>query len=153
MSLALAALALGIGGDVLAGSKTIDAKSIAADLFALSRVEMQGRDSPSAALERAAQIISTRMAELGYEPAADAREQLAPFLEEDSEDGASEVEPNLYLRPFTRGLEAPVPEECSFLIPDDGVGVVRGAFVVWKVKDFAIAITEGLSLGSVFGVS
>jgi len=118
--LALVSLSLWLGGDVVAGSKTIDAKSIEEDLFALSRVEMRGRDSPSAALSRAAELISARMEELGYEPASDARERLAPYLKEPAEAGATVATPNLYLRPFTRGLEAPVPEDCSFEFQIDG---------------------------------
>jgi len=117
--LAIAALSVWVGGDVLAGSKAIDAKAIEADLFALSRVEMQGRDSPSAALSRAAKMISARLEELGYEPAPDAMERLG-VPKRAAEDGGTVSTPNLYLRPFTRGLEAPVPEECAFTFTMEG---------------------------------
>lgn len=112
LGLALAVLG---GGDILAGSKTIDVKSIERDLFAFARMEMQGRDSPSAGQRRAAELISARMAEFGFVPAADASERLAPYTEVEAVEGASAVAPNLYLRPFTRGLEAPVAAECSFV--------------------------------------
>ena len=114
------ALLLALAGDVVSGSKAIDDRLIAEDLFTLSRHEMLGRDSPSAALSRAAEMISGRYAELGLQPAPDAEERLAPFVPSEPQEGATATQPNLFLRPFTRGLEAPVPEECSFTYTLDG---------------------------------
>jgi len=110
----LFSLVLSLGVDVLAGSKVIDDRSIEADLFTLSRHEMLGRDSPSAALRRAAEMISERYASIGLVPAPDAKELLEPYSGVEVGEGESATLPNLYLRPFTRGLEAPVEDECSF---------------------------------------
>jgi len=111
---------LALAGDVVAGSKAIDDKSIEDDLFTLSRQEMEGRDSPSAALTRAAEMISLRFSELGLAPAADAEARLERYSRAPEREGETATQVNLYLRPFTRGLEAPVPEECSFKYSIDG---------------------------------
>ena len=113
-------LTLAFAGDVLAGSKVIDEKSIEEDLFSLSRQEMEGRDSPSAALRRASKMISARFAKLGLEPAADAEARLERYKRAPVQEGATATQPDLYLRPFTRGLEAPVPDECSFTYSIEG---------------------------------
>ena len=110
---------LAFGGDILDGSKAIEEKSIAEDVAFLARVEMEGRDSPSAGQRRAAEYISARFRSFGLLPCEDADEVLARFGEKVADQGepvpgatsASEVS---YLRPFERGLEAPVVEECRF---------------------------------------
>jgi hypothetical protein len=118
-----------LAGDILAGSKVIDERAIEEDLFTLSRQEMEGRDSPSAALRRASKLISARFSKLGLVPAPDAEARLERYLKPSAQDGATVVKPDLFLRPFTRGLEAPVPDECSFTYSisgsdDPGVGVM-----------------------------
>ncbi len=120
---------LALAGDVLAGSKVIDERAIEEDLFVLSRQEMEGRDSPSAALRRASELISARFAEHGLVPAPDAEARLERYRGPAVEEGATAVSLNLFLRPFTRGLEAPVSEECSFTYSiegaeEPGVGVM-----------------------------
>ena len=130
---------LALAGDVLAGSKVIDERAIEEDLFVLSRQEMEGRDSPSAALRRASELISARFAEHGLVPAPDAEARLERYRGPAVEEGATAVSLNLFLRPFTRGLEAPVSEECSFTYSiegaeEPGVGVMGVDWVRWQPK-------------------
>lgn len=118
---------LGLGGDVLDGSKAIEEKSIAEDVAFLARVEMEGRDSPSAGQRRAADYISARFRSFGLLPCEDADEVLARFGVQVADQGepvpgatsSSEVS---YLRPFERGLEAPVVEDCRFTFGGGGAG-------------------------------
>ena len=67
------------------------------DLLQLASAPLEGRDSPSAGLERAAQYIEGRLKAAGFKP-----------LEGDS-----------YRRAFTRELPEPVPGECSLRLTLD----------------------------------
>ena len=121
----LVLILLSLGGDVLDGSKAIKAKSIADDLFDLARLEMEGRDSPSPGQRRAAALISDRFRSLGLVPCADSADLLSRFGEtgapaEDAAPGATGVARTSYLRPFERGLEAPVLEDCTFSFRSGG---------------------------------
>ena len=123
----LALILLSQGGDILDGSKAIKEAAIAADLFDLARVEMEGRDSPSSGQQRAADLIAERFRSLGLVPCADSEEVLARFegggaSEEEGEPGRTAVTGGSYRRPFQRGLEAPVFAECSLNYQIEGAG-------------------------------
>ena len=77
--------------DPKAGFGTITEEDLQRDLVQLASAPLEGRDSPSAGLERAADWVIGRLQEAGLEG-------LGP-------DGS-------FLRPFERRLEAPVPEAC-----------------------------------------
>ncbi len=87
----LLALALPSGGgapDLGTGFATIREKDVAAHLSEIASPELEGRDSPSPGLERAAAYIEGRLREWGLQPVADdsyrmtfTREYVAPALD------------------------------------------------------------------------
>lgn len=105
-----------------AGHAAIRRANLERHLDAIAGLRLEGRDSPSPGLRRAAEYVSTRFRELGLEPAPDALSVLREFEPglagpgETSEGTSSGAAPNLYLRPFTRPLEAPVLEECELVV-------------------------------------
>jgi hypothetical protein len=130
--ISLVLLLLSMSGDVLEGSKAIKEKSIAADLFDLARVEMEGRDSPSSGQRRAADLIVERFKSVGLVPCEDSEEVMNRFdadsspenagssPDKEGEAGSTQVAGGTFLRPFTRGLEAPVIEDCSLSYEPEG---------------------------------
>ncbi len=121
----LAAFAPEGGHGPAAGHAAIRRANLEGHLEAIADLRLAGRDSPSPGLRRAAEYISSRFRALGLEPAPDALSLLREFepgLDGPEGEGAAEptsssAAPNLFLRPFTRPLEAPVLEECELLLP------------------------------------
>lgn len=155
-----ALILLALGGDVLDGSKAISAKSIADDLFDLARVEMEGRDSPSSGQRRAAALISERFSSFGLVPCADSDDLLSRFggddaPAEDAAPGATGVARTSYLRPFERGMEAPVPEECSFSFrsEDASEDVIGACGVDWVPVRGCAGRFDGELVFAGFGIS
>ncbi|MCC7013734.1 MAG: M20/M25/M40 family metallo-hydrolase [Planctomycetes bacterium] len=80
------------------GQASITSKDLESDLWQLAGAPLEGRDSPSSGLERAASHIESRLKSAGFKPAS----------------GES------YRRPFTRSLPQPVEEQCKLALTSAG---------------------------------
>ena len=108
---------LAAGGSVAEEPRThaeafdaIDAKEIEADIRQLAAPGMEGRDAPSEGFRKAGKLLAARLAELGFEPAADAESALGSAGEADAED-----EHRLFHRPYSRELWKAVPTGCALV--------------------------------------
>jgi len=111
------ALAAGLSA---VGAGTIERKGIEAHVGFLAAPGMEGRDTPSEGLRRAARYVAGRFAEFGLEPAPDSVALLTELgREEGYEDAEGEVVPS-FLRPFRLRHETPAGESCSLMLIDGG---------------------------------
>lgn len=114
-------------GGPAAGHAVIRRASIELHLENIATPRFEGRESPSPGLRAAAEYISERFAAIGLEPAPDSlallREHGAapPGAEEgggqgqEGPAGTVAADRGSFLRPFTRPLEAPLPDGCELI--------------------------------------
>jgi hypothetical protein len=86
-------------GGVAEAQASITRQELEVDVWSLAAAPLEGRDSPSAGLERAARYIETRFEQAGWKPLGG----------------------ETFKRPFTRALPEPVPAECALASTVDGV--------------------------------
>lgn len=105
----------------------IDDGEIEADVSWLAAPEMEGRDAPSEGFRRAGRRLASRLAALGFEPAADAEELIRrhggapPEPQDDDGDAAGKTavpddRSPLFHRPYTRELWKPVESGCELVL-------------------------------------
>ena len=126
----LAALAGEAVPDPAAAFATLSEEDLEADLVYLASPALQGRDSPSAGLDAAAEYIAERLEAAGYEGGG--------------ADGG-------FLRRFSRRLPAPVAERCHLALEEQDGGAPRvfelgvDYVPVWRTaKDAALPVTGEL---------
>lgn len=112
LTVAAAASGPGAPDDVDPGPAlgTITEDEVEAHIRTLAAPGMEGRDTPSEGQARAARYLVDLYEEWGYLPAADSLQVLGDH----GADGPdAEAKEGSFYRPFTRELDAPVPEGCA----------------------------------------
>ena len=120
------------------GAKEIDEKTVRTHVEFLAAPGLEGRDTPSEGLRRAARYIADRFGEFGLLPASDSVEVLQREGAEFGYDDAGEDALPGFLRPYRIRHEAPVPEDCflaldvaaSNLLSDDRYHLPRDGHVL-----------------------
>ncbi len=115
-----------------AGLATVRKEDLTRHIGVLAAPEREGRDSPSAGLEEAAQYIGEVFANAGVEPLADSAEfwkansqrELRPAPAAAAASGEARPSTGTYLRPFTRRLPKADLRNC-YLRLDPGSGTPR----------------------------
>ncbi len=102
------------------GAKEIDEKTVRTHVEFLAAPGLEGRDTPSEGLRRAARYIADRFGEFGLLPASDSVEVLQREGAEFGYDDAGEDALPGFLRPYRIRHEAPVPEDCFLALSFDG---------------------------------
>jgi peptidase M28-like protein len=118
------------GGSHADAVAAIDDDEIEDDVNWLAAPSMEGRDSPSEGFRRAGVMLANRLADLGFEPAADAEEMqrrhgggYSPVTEPEEGDGGESGTTSvpadrspLFHRPYSRELWLPVASGCSLTL-------------------------------------
>jgi hypothetical protein len=103
-----------------AGMASITPEEIEQHLRELASPELEGRDSPSQGLRRAARYIAARMLAAGIEPGPGAPGVDGAPGGTESPTRELERETRPFMRSFTRRLPRPLPAECSLVLEVEG---------------------------------
>ncbi len=109
------------GGGHEAGFGTIEEQDVEAHLVQLCTAPLEGRDSPSAGLRRAAEYVAGELRSLGLRPVSELRKRASSSprgeaaAQEPATDGVG-----AYLDPFAHEGQEPVPSDCALRVEAGG---------------------------------